>query len=424
MTSTPNFPPRFCMNFAHKMKVRKVTSVVLDEAVPVFDATSPKHHNYVLANGCVVHNTARNARNGDYQELLPLRGKILNAMKHDEADVLLSRSVLNILAMLGFDPNAANPYDKLRVGKIISLADPDPDGPLHGDTIVPVCLKATVGDVVQSTWMEVPIKDLALPEWQNRVYYVNAFDGSKFVEAQAHSARVTTWAEKQISLLLSNGKRVVCAPTHQFVLSTTRYDNRIIGQLANGMQLIRADKIKVGDLLSSVGPEVAMESTAGTRLSTLTVVKMKEQRCPPTPWYCLTVPAYANFALSNGLVSKNCHINSLILTLLFKFLPDLFKRGMVYVAKSAEYYAIANKKLYGGATPDELKAKLDKAGVKATIHHIKGYGEVSSAVLETLAFNPQTRNLIKISSPTDLGGEEFRGIMGEGSTARKLLLGI
>lgn len=45
------------------LTVKAVRRVKLDAPVPVYDATMPVHHNFVLGNGVVVHNTAKNARN-------------------------------------------------------------------------------------------------------------------------------------------------------------------------------------------------------------------------------------------------------------------------------------------------------------------------------------------------------------------------
>lgn len=64
------------------------------------------------------------------QALLPLSGKILNVLKAKGEKALVSKAIVNILGALGFDPKATDPLAKLQVGKVICLADPDPDG-LH-----------------------------------------------------------------------------------------------------------------------------------------------------------------------------------------------------------------------------------------------------------------------------------------------------
>jgi DNA gyrase subunit B len=64
----------------------------------------------------------------NHQALLPLSGKIKNAVRAKGDAALLSKAVLNILAAIGFDPKQAEPLKKLQIGKIIFLADADPDG--------------------------------------------------------------------------------------------------------------------------------------------------------------------------------------------------------------------------------------------------------------------------------------------------------
>jgi hypothetical protein len=403
--------------------VVSVRSISLKKGVPVYDASIRKYHNYALAAGVFVHNTARQARDGSYQEILPLRGKILNSLKHTDERVLLSEEVLNILAMIGFDPKASNPYDKLRVGKIICLSDPDPDGPLHGDTPLNVATFENDDTKGEPIWHRVTMAELASQEWLNRKYHVNAYNGKNFILTQAHSSRVTEYGSKQVTLGFDNGKKIICSPNHQFALASQRYDQRVVGQLANGMQMIRADRLKTGDRLCQP-LEMKGPNASNSKMTILGITRYKESQCEPTPWYCLTVPTYHNFVLECGVVSKNCHINSLILTLLFKYLPDLFKRGIVYAAQTPEFYSVAGGRLFGGPTPSDVETQLAKAKLKGTARHIKGYGEIDPDILRVLAFDPNTRRVVKITSLDKTRSQEFIDIMGEGSAGRRILLGI
>lgn len=63
-----------------------------------------------------------------FQAVLPLKGKVMNAVKAKGGKALESEEITHILGAIGFDPKAADPYEKLQVGKICLLADPDPDG--------------------------------------------------------------------------------------------------------------------------------------------------------------------------------------------------------------------------------------------------------------------------------------------------------
>lgn len=75
------------------------------------------------AGGC------QRARDSDYQEVLPLRGKIMNAFKVPKGKRIWdSDEVLNILQAIGYDPSAEHPLSNMRVGKIVLLGDADVDG--------------------------------------------------------------------------------------------------------------------------------------------------------------------------------------------------------------------------------------------------------------------------------------------------------
>lgn len=110
------------------MRIVKKVKIVLEAPVPVYDVTSPKYHNLVLANGCVVHNSAKAARDPRFQEVLCMQGKIVNAVKEKLDRVLSSPAVIDMLQAVGYDPKHPDPENHLRVGKIIIASDADVDG--------------------------------------------------------------------------------------------------------------------------------------------------------------------------------------------------------------------------------------------------------------------------------------------------------
>jgi DNA gyrase subunit B len=63
-----------------------------------------------------------------HQALLPLSGKIKNAVRTKGDKALLSKAIISILSAIGYDPKQADPLKKLQVGKVILLSDADPDG--------------------------------------------------------------------------------------------------------------------------------------------------------------------------------------------------------------------------------------------------------------------------------------------------------
>lgn len=374
-----------------------------------------------LVEGDSALGTARAARDSSYQEALPLRGKILNVGKGTKEDrVFENAEVISILAQLGFDPKVDDPMSKLRVGKIVLLADPDPDGPLAGDTLIPV----RVGGV----WKNVPIKDLASPAWADQPFKVLSWDGHRVVAADAVQPRVTSTTLEAISFLRGKSK-VLCADSHKWSIPS-RGRNLYRGELRDGLRYLLASDLKDGDHISSIEPVDGHESAlAALKVDTLNsspATRVRRIRLQdPTDFYCMTVPSTGNFITADGLVSSNCHISVLLLTLFYRFLPGLFERGMVYSAVIPEFYALdSTGKMWTGASADELSAKLKAGGVKAQVQHIKGYGEVNAKVLNTLAFNPKTRNLARISALPPEQDLNFWGLVGADTNSRKKLLGI
>jgi DNA gyrase/topoisomerase IV subunit B len=209
-------------------------------------ASKPEHRELFLVEGDSAAGTAKEAR-FPYQGILPLRGKIANALKKTEAATLESEEIIAILAAIGFDINAADPYARLQVGKIICLADPDP----HGK-----------------------------------------------------------------------------------------------------------------------------------------------------------------------------HINLLLLALFYKYLPDLFARGMVYVMNAPEFYAEYKDEILIGDGISEVRSKLNDAGAPASVHirHVKGYGELPKEFMEMLCMNPRTRRLIRITVSD--AETNFVRVMNEDVAYRKELLDL
>lgn len=80
-----------------------------------------------LVEGDSAGGSAKQARNKDFQAILPLRGKILNSWEVDSSQVLASQEIHDISVALGVDPGSDD-LSGLRYGKICILADADSDG--------------------------------------------------------------------------------------------------------------------------------------------------------------------------------------------------------------------------------------------------------------------------------------------------------
>jgi len=94
----------------------------LDERMDVYDLEVPGTHNFALANGVFVHNSAKQGRDRHFQAILPLRGKILNVERARLDRMLSSEEIKNIITALGTGIGEGITYEKLRYGRIILMS--------------------------------------------------------------------------------------------------------------------------------------------------------------------------------------------------------------------------------------------------------------------------------------------------------------
>ncbi len=80
-----------------------------------------------LVEGDSAGGSAKQARDREFQAILPLRGKILNAWEVNQGELFSSQEVHNITIALGVDPGSED-LKRLRYGKVCILADADSDG--------------------------------------------------------------------------------------------------------------------------------------------------------------------------------------------------------------------------------------------------------------------------------------------------------
>ncbi len=94
----------------------------------------PMRGELFLVEGDSAGGSAKQARDKEFQAIMPLRGKILNTWEVDGSVVLGSQEVHDIAVAMGVDPGSAD-ISQLRYGKICILADADSDG-LHIATLL------------------------------------------------------------------------------------------------------------------------------------------------------------------------------------------------------------------------------------------------------------------------------------------------
>lgn len=111
-----------------KVARKKVTSgPQLPGKLADCSSLDPMRTELFLVEGDSAGGSAKQARNREFQAIMPLRGKILNTWEVDSSDVLASQEVHDISVAIGVDPGSDD-VSQLRYGKICILADADSDG--------------------------------------------------------------------------------------------------------------------------------------------------------------------------------------------------------------------------------------------------------------------------------------------------------
>ena len=107
----------------------KVVAVVpVDETRDVYDITVDGTHNFALAAGVFVHNSAKQGRRREFQAILPLRGKILNVEKARLDQMLKNEEIRALITAIGAGIKEDCDASKARYHKIIGTMDADVDG--------------------------------------------------------------------------------------------------------------------------------------------------------------------------------------------------------------------------------------------------------------------------------------------------------
>jgi DNA gyrase subunit B len=108
---------------------RVVSVELVSECFDVYDIEVPHTHNFALASGVFVHNSAKQGRDRRTQAILPLRGKILNIEKTDDAKIYKNTEIQALITALGLGIKGEEFTPKqLRYHRIVIMTDADVDG--------------------------------------------------------------------------------------------------------------------------------------------------------------------------------------------------------------------------------------------------------------------------------------------------------
>ncbi|MGB4523189.1 MAG: toprim domain-containing protein, partial [Methanothrix sp.] len=107
---------------------RIVSIEPVNARMDVYDIEVPNTHNFALASGVFVHNSAKQGRNRHFQAILPLRGKILNVERARLDKILKNAEIRNMIVAFGTGIGDDFDISKARYHKVVIMTDADVDG--------------------------------------------------------------------------------------------------------------------------------------------------------------------------------------------------------------------------------------------------------------------------------------------------------
>ena len=132
----------------------------------------------------------------------------------------------------------------------------------------------------------------------------------------------------------------------------------------------------------------------------------------------ITKLRYHKIIIMTDVDVDGAHISTLLLTFLYRFMPELIKQGHVYLAQPPLYKLEKNKKVWYAYSDEELNKILEEVGRDQNnkIQRYKGLGEMDAEQLWETTMDPERRILLRVNIDEETESEidlTFTTLMGD-----------
>ncbi len=203
--------------FNHKIKqIQKI-----DKKIDVYDLEVPETHNFALAAGIFVHNSAKQGRDRKFQAILPLRGKILNTERARLDKILEFEEIKNLVIALGTGIGDTVNYDKTRYHRIILMTDADVDGE-HIRTLLLTFFFRYLPEIINRGYMYIA---------QPPLYKIQKGKNINYAYSDNEKESILKTIGNDISIIISRYKGLGEMNPDQLWETTMNPENRVLKQV-------------------------------------------------------------------------------------------------------------------------------------------------------------------------------------------------
>jgi DNA gyrase subunit B len=222
-------------NYNHKIK--KI--IRFKKRTDVYDIEVEGTHNFALAAGMFVHNSAKGARDRRFQAILPLRGKILNVERARLDKMLASKEIKSLIIALGTAVASDFNLEKLRYHRIIIMSDADSDGN-HIRTLLLTLFYRYFQPIIEAGYLYIA---------QPPLYRIQSGKEIKYAYAETQKETVLNSMKKSFGISIQRYKGLGEMNTEQLWETTMDPQNRILLQvnIENAKEADRIFDVLMGD---------------------------------------------------------------------------------------------------------------------------------------------------------------------------------